>query len=58
MIRIVDEPIFSLTQTEYAQLQQQYWQAVQYQDMRYRPTFEQFLLQQYRPYTTYREENP
>jgi hypothetical protein len=58
MIRIIDEPIYSMTQTEYAQLQQQYWLAVQYQDLRYRPTFEQWLGQQNRFYTTYQQEHP
>jgi len=55
MIRIVDEPIFTMTKEEFLLLEQEYFamDGDGYYD------FEEWLrLHKHMPYTTYREENP
>lgn len=57
MIRIVDEPIYSMTCEEYNTLMEEYYAT--YCPGHYHPTFETWLKDtKKRPYTTYREENP
>ena len=61
MIRIVDEPIFSMTRLEYMELHREYDLLIQKNmpNDATPPTFERWLmLIKLRGYTTYREENP
>jgi hypothetical protein len=59
MIRIIDEPIYSMTRSEYAQLYGQYLQYQAQQPPEYAITFEQWLRNfTGRNYTTYQQEHP
>jgi hypothetical protein len=57
MIRIVDEPIFSMTRYEYEALQLEY-NATEAWQFHPRPFEEWLRFVQKRQYTTYREEHP